>query len=65
MGTDFMGQGENLRPQMRLLREEQAWKEKRLFWETAEKEIGGDFPGSSMKSGLFDRGTNIAAGGSV
>ncbi len=39
VGTDFMGQGENLRPQMRLLREEEAMKKEKQFWEAADREM--------------------------
>ncbi len=39
VGTDFMGEGENLRPVMRLLREEEAMEKEKQFWEAADREM--------------------------
>jgi hypothetical protein len=43
VGTDFRGEGENLVPQMRLLREEADLSRERLFWRAADKEIEAIF----------------------
>lgn len=43
VGTEHRGKGENLRPQMRMLREEAEWRKEKLFWEAAEREIEAIF----------------------
>jgi len=43
VGTDFRGKGENLVPQMRLLREEAELRKEKLFWEAADREIEAIF----------------------
>jgi hypothetical protein len=43
VGTAFRGQGENLVPQMRLLREEAELSMERLFWQAADKELEAIF----------------------
>jgi hypothetical protein len=43
VGIDFRGEGENLVPQMRMLREEAEWRQETLFWEAAEREIEAIF----------------------
>lgn len=39
VGSEFRGEGEDLRPQMRFLREEAEWSKERHFWQAADKEI--------------------------
>lgn len=41
--SDFRGEGENLCPQMRLLREEAELRKEKLFWQAAEREIEAIF----------------------
>jgi hypothetical protein len=43
VGTNFRGEGENLVPQMRMLREEAEQRKESLFWEAAEREIEAIF----------------------
>lgn len=43
VGSEFRGEGENLRPQMRFLREEAEWCKESLFWEAADREIEAIF----------------------
>jgi hypothetical protein len=43
VGTDFRGEGENLVPQMRLLREEADQRKEKLFWQAAEREMEAIF----------------------
>jgi hypothetical protein len=43
VGSDFRGTGENLIPEMRLLREEAEQKKETLFWQAAERELGAIF----------------------